>query len=244
MIGMILLAAIAVMIFFGLTDRFFSKMGVAKWVAFLIVLAFAVAAVFPPLVTGGNVSFSYAGFFLPLLLGVVAMFALGANSSLLRAIVGAMAIAGITVASRIAVPPVGNYGNAVASILIVGFAGGITAFIIGQGRLAMLASVLCGVVLGDFICAMLFRFVTGATGTLFMLGQNGIFDTLIVTALVGGISLEIGNLIRRSVTSRQSAPVAVQFEAGEDVKFDSEEKRTSIDEEDDLFEDYFNDDVD
>ena len=114
MIGMILLAAIAVMIFFGLTDRFFSKMGVANWVAFLIVLAFAVAAVFPPLVTGGNVSFSYAGFFLPLLLGVVAMFALGANSSLLRAIVGAMVIAGITVASRIAVPPVGNYGNAVA----------------------------------------------------------------------------------------------------------------------------------
>ena len=241
---MLVLAAIAVMIFFGLTDRFFSKMGVANWVAFLVVLAFAVAAVFPPLVTGGNVSFSYAGFFLPLLLGVVAMFALGANSSLLRALVGALAIAGLTVASRIAIPPVEGYKSAIASILIVGFAGGITAFIIGQGRLAMLASVLCGVVLGDFICAMLFRFVTGATGTMFMLGQNGIFDSLVTAALVGGITLEIGNLIRRAATNRQAVPVAAQFEAGEDVKFDSTEKTVPADEEDDLFEDYFNDDVD
>ena len=91
---------------------------------------------------------------------------------------------------------------------------------------------------------MLFRFVTGATGTMFMLGQNGIFDSLVTAALVGGITLEIGNLIRRAATNRQAVPVAAQFEAGEDVKFDSTEKTVPADEEDDLFEDYFNDDVD
>lgn len=247
MIGMILLAVVAVMIFFGITAGFFREMGVANWVAFLVVLAFAIAAVFPPLVTGTNVSFSYAGFFLPLLLGVVMMFALGYGGNLLRAVVGALAVAGIVVAPRIALPPVSDYRAAIPAICIVGFAGGITAFVIGRNRLAMLGATLTGIVLGDFITALLFRFVTGATGNLLQLGQNGIFDTIVLTVLVGGVTLEAVHLIARAVSRRRAsgAPAFAEAttEAAEDNAF-SHEEFGGVTEDDDLFDDYFNDDID
>lgn len=255
MIGMILLAVLAVLIFFGLTDRYFAKMGVANWVAFLIVLAFAVAAVFPPL-TLGTVSLSYAGFFLPVMLGAVAMFAIGANAGLLRAIVGALSVAGVTLAARVAFPPV-SYTAAIASILIVGFAGGIVSYIIGQHRLAALASTLGGIVLGDFISAMLFRFAIGNT-VMFELGLNGIFDSLVLSAIVGSVTLEVANVIIRAVernsaaTRSAPAPVLYNTEAAEDNDFDDEHKFLPIGdaddlippaEEDDIYDEYFHDDI-
>ena len=246
MLGMILLAVMAVMIFFGLTDRFFAKMGVANWAAFLIILAFAVAAVFPPLLVG-RVTLSYAGFFLPLMLGTVAMFALGANSTLLRAIVGTLAVAGIVLATRVAFVPTG-YSSAIPSILIIGFAGGIAAYIIAQSRLAVLASVLCGIVLGDFASAMILRFALD-TGYLLQLGQNGIFDALVLSLIIGAVTLEVAAVITRAVSRRienaSSTPaLASQIEAAEDVKIDENDVMLPADEDDDLFEDYFNDDID
>ncbi len=243
MIGMILLAVLAVAIFFGITDKFFSKMGVANWVAFLAVLAFAVAAVFPPLMVG-TVTLSYAGFFLPLLLGIVAMFGLGANSSLLRAIVGALSVAGIVLATRIAFVP-SNYNTAIPSILIIGFAAGIAAYIIGQGRLAVMASCLIGIVIGDFITSMIFRFAFDGN-YLLTLGQNGIFDTIVLSLIVGEVTLVAANAVIKSVRRRTAevpSHAAIQIEAAEDTPLD----KTQIvppDEDDDLYDEYFNDDID
>lgn len=242
MIGMILLATLAVAIFFGITAKFFEKMGVANWVAFLIVLAFAVAAVFPPLIVG-TVSFSYAGFFLPLLLSAVLMFAIGINGTLARTVAGVLAIAGIVIATRVAIVPIGN-NAATASILIIGFAGGIVSFIIGQNRFAVLASTLGGIVLGDFITAMIFRFVTDTTGYMLQLGQNGIFDTVVLSAIVGCVTLEIVNLISNAFSRHRVVREAVQFEASEDNMFKESDLMLPPNEEDDIYDDYFNDDID
>ena len=247
MIGMILLAVLAVLIFFGITDRYFSHMGVANWVAFLIVLAFAVAAMFPPLTTAAGVSFSYAGFFLPLLLGTVTLFALGANASLLRAVVGSMAVAGIVIAARVALVPVAGYNAAIPALLVAGFAGGIVSFVIGQSRLAALSSLLCGCVLGDFICAMLFRFVTESTYWL-QLGQNGMYDTVVLGTIVGGLTAEVAAVLHRALSRRSHAympanAAVAQIEAAEDTAIDAE-KVTLTEEDDDLYDDYFNDDID
>lgn len=241
MLGMILLAVLAVMIFFGITAGYFEKMGVANWVAFLIVLAFAVAAVFPPLVTGGGVSLSYAGFFLPLLLGVVCMFALGANSTLVRAVIGTMAIAGIVIASRVALVP-SDYRSSIPSVLIVGFVSGFASFLICRTRLAVLAATLVGIVLGDFITAMIFRFAVNGTG-LFALGQNGIFDCAVLASLVGGFTVAVAELIMRAARSRVRAPALAQTEAAEDNDL-PESEMIPPHEDDDLFDEYFNDDID
>lgn len=246
MIGMIVLAITAVLLFFGVSNRFFAKTGVANWVAFLIVLAFAVASLFPPLTTERGVSFSFAGFVMPLLLGVVCLFALGANANLLRAIVGALSVAGIVIAARVALPPIDGYRAAMPSIFLAGIAGGIVAFAVGQNRLSMLAAALVGAVLGDFITAMLFRFVLLSSGYLFALGQFGAFDIAVLATLTGGVTLEISHAIVRAVRRRRgklSPAPEVQFEAGEDTLLISPEKKED-DEDDDLYDDYFNDDID
>lgn len=255
MIGMIILAVLAVLIFFGLADKYFVKMNVAGWVAFLILLAFAVAAVFPPLVLG-NVSISYAGFVLPIMLGVVTLFAIGWNSALLRTVVSALAVSGIVLAARVAFAPI-SYNAAIPSVLIVGFAAGIVSYIIGQSRLSSFSSVLCGIVLGDFITAMIFRFVFGS-GYYFALGQYGIFDSIVLASVVGAVTLEIASLIikaveRNTVISNTSASrVAVNIEAAEDNDFERDKEFLPIgdadslvppDLEDDMYDEYFDDDV-
>ena len=247
MIGLITLAVIAVLIFFGLTAKYFANMGVPNWVALLIVLAFAVAAVFPPLMMNA-VSISFSGFVLPLLLGIVAMFALGATSNLFRAVLGTLAVAGVTVAARVAYEPL-DYTGAIPSILIVGIVGGVVSYLICGNRLSMLASITVGIVLGDFISAMLFRFVTFATGHVLRLGNYGVFDATVIGVAVGAITLEIAGLIMRSrarstKTQKSLAAVPALIEAGEDTKLSEENKKTDSEEEEDVYEDYFNDDVD
>ena len=247
MIGLVTLAVVAVIIFFGLTAKYFENMGVPNWVALLIVLAFSVAAVFPPLMTNA-VSLSFAGFVLPLLLGIVAMAALGFTSNLARAAIGTLAIAGVTVAARVAYEPF-DYSSAIPSILIVGIVGGVASFAICGNRLSMLASLTVGVVLGDFISAMLFRFVTDSTGGLLRLGVFGIFDAVVVGAVVGAVTLEIVGLIirarARAPKARKSlAVVPALIEAGEDTKIEEEIEKSDNTEEDEVYEDYFNDDID
>ena len=250
---MITLAVIAVLAFFGLTAKYFENMGVPNWVAFLIILAFAVAAVFPPLMVG-NVTISFAGFVMPLILGIVAMFALGATSNLARAFAGVFAIAGITVAARVAYEPL-DYSGAIPSMLIVGIVGGFASYLICGNRLSMLSALTVGVVLGDFVSAMLFRFVTMGTGHILRLGEFGEFDTVVIGLAVGAITLEIAGLIMRSrtrVPKTVKTPIVVPalIEAGEDVKIDDESKNAEESkiaetaEDDDVYEEYFNDDID
>lgn len=243
MIGIVLLATLAVLVFFGITDSFFSAFGVANWVAFLVVAAFAVASMFPPLVTETGVSFSYAGFFLPLLLGVVTLFALGLSANLLRAVVGSVAVAGIVIAARVAFVPVSSYTAAVPSILIAGFAGGIAAFAIGQHRLAALGALLIGCVLGDFTVAMLFRFVTEST-YLLQLGQNGMFDSLVLALVTSGCVAVLTKAVSRAFARRRgkySVPIGAAVPTAEAGQDNDLPEGTAQTEEDDLYDDYFED---
>ncbi|MDE7395147.1 MAG: hypothetical protein K2M95_03400 [Clostridiales bacterium] len=237
MIGMILLAVLAALIFFGATSHFFSEMGVANWVAFLVVFGVALAAVFPPLRFYGGVSFSYAGFFAPLLIGLFMFFSVLKSGGILRTLAGIPAVAGIVLAARISFPP---FTNSIPSMLIIGLVGGVAAFLVGRSRIAMLASVLLGIVLGDVIATLLFRYVLG-TATILPFGQYGIFDAFVLGVLVAGFTTEMVGMIAGAMHRQRvsTMPVATAIEAGKDNAFNPD---TLYEDED--FDEYFNDDID
>ena len=235
MVGMILLAVLAALIFFGAASHYFSKIGVANWVAFLVVFGLAVAAVLPPLRFYG-VTLSYAGFFVPLLLGLIAFFSVLRSGGILRTLAAIPAVAGIVLAARITFSP---FVNSIPSMLLIGIIGGVAAYAIGRTHIAVLTAVLLGIVLGDVIATLLFRYVLD-TSVLLSFGQYGIFDAIVLGLLVSGIVLEASGAVARLWRERRTVPIAAAaIEAGEDNDF---EKVTREEEED--FSEYFNDDID
>ena len=64
-IGLILLSALAILTFFGVTERFFRKVGIPDWLAFLLVLSFVIGAVVPEIPIGTRVTLNVGGFIIP-----------------------------------------------------------------------------------------------------------------------------------------------------------------------------------
>lgn len=240
-IGLVLLAIVAVLIFFGLTTRFFKRIGVANWLAFLLVLALVVGAVLPNIRIGTMFSMNIGGFLLPLSVTVFLMIMLGANSNLAKSVLALLAVASVAISTRMLMMPT-SMGMQIGASIIVGIVGGAVAYLIAKSRLGTLAAAMGGIVLGDIVVSLVYRFVTETTGNVLMLGVNGVFDSLIIASVFGVLLAEVIGFARRMASDRRISAGVVQTESAEDNLFEGYTIAPSEDE--DGFDDYFNDDID
>lgn len=217
-IGLILLAILAILIFFGLSERFFRQLGLNNWVAFLFVLALVIGAIVPNINIGNVFSLNVGSFLVPLIIMTVLMLIMKSGSEVLRGILGIISVAAVAVATRMLIEP--TIGALIlASSLIVGLVGGMVAFLVGQSRLAALASAMGGIVLGDIIINFLYTFVVG--GYTFSLGSNGVFDSIIIASVFSILLYEAINAIKHT-TDRKRIKRALAAEAAEDQDIDAD----------------------
>lgn len=210
-IGLIILGVLGVLVFFGATERFFRKMGIANWLAFILVLAFVAGAVVPRVTIGSAFAMNIGGFAVPLVLTVALAVFIGWNAELFRAGLATLAVASTAVATRMLLLPTSTALMITAS-LIVGFVGGAVAFIIGRTRAATLTAALGGIVLGDVITSVVYRYFVD--GSAVALGTRGVFDSLVIAAVFGVLLSEVIASIRKNA----DVPVLVPaLEAGEDT---------------------------
>lgn len=224
-IGLVLLTVVAILIFFGLSDKFFKNLGVASWIGFILALALIVGAVIPDIVTGGFVM-NIGGFIIPIVGMIVLAAFIGWNWELARMFFALLSVAAVAVATRMLILP-NTGGMILAASLIVGFVGGTVAYIIGGTRLSTLASVMGGIVLGDLIVNLIY--VYGIGGYVFSMGTRGVFDSIIIACVFGILLLEAVVTARRAISNKRVANTATHTESGEDVDND--------------FDDYFDDTV-
>ncbi len=216
-IGLVLLAVVAILIFFGLSERFFKNMGVPEWLGFVIALALIIGAVIPNISIGDGFVMNIGGFIIPVIGMIVLAFFVGANRDLLRLFFAELSVAAVAVATRALILP-NTSGNILAATLIVGFVGGAVAFLIARSRVATLASVMGGVVLGDIIVNLIY--VYGIGGYVFSLGTRGVFDSIIIGCVFGALLLEAVVAAKRASSSKRVASSALNTESGEDDDFD------------------------
>ncbi|MDR2202059.1 MAG: hypothetical protein LBP26_04775 [Clostridiales bacterium] len=238
-IGLAILGIVAILIFFGVTERFFRRMGLSNPLAFLIVLLLVIGAVVPPITIGAGFSMNVSGFLIPIALITLFCALLGANSDLLRAFVASVAVAGIAVAARMLIMPV-NFASLTTAAVIVGFVGGSVAYLIAVTRLATAIAAVTGIVAGDIIVNVLYRFVLGADSV--ALGGAGVFDSIIIAAVLGVALVELVSAMRRTVNRRRVGRNALNAESAEDNDFANREISTLNT--DDDFADYFKPDPD
>jgi len=215
-IGLIVLGIVSVLIFFGLLERFFIKMGIKSWLAFLLVLALVIGAIIPDITIGNFLSINIGGFIVPLVIMVMLLAMMKSGAEVFRTLVALVAVAAVAVTARMLIEPL-NAGLIMASSLIVGFVGGTAAFLAGQTRLSTLAAAAGGIILGDIITGMLYKFMGGVTTVAF--GSYGVFDAVVVASVFGMLLCEAVLAIKRVNASKRVplVPVAVGAEAAEDV---------------------------
>lgn len=226
-IGLVLLVVIAILIFFGLSDKFFSHLGIAPWLGFVLSIALIVGVVIPDITIGAGFVFNIGGFVVPIVGMIILMAFIGWNRALVRVIFAELVFAAIAVATRVLILPEST-GMILASSIIVGIIGGTAAFLITGSRIGTLASVMGGVVIGDLIVNLIYVF--GIGGYVFSMGTRGVFDSLVIGLVFGILLLEAVVAARRTNSNRRVAKSSMNTEASEDVHKDD-------------FDDYFDDKI-
>lgn len=226
-IGLVLLAVVAILIFFGLSDKFFKNVGVSPWVGFVLAMLLIIGAVIPNVTVGEGFVFNFGGFVVPIIGMIVLMAYIGWNRTLLKVVFAELVIAAIAIATRVLILPE-TTGMILAASLIVGFVGGAVAFLINGSRLGTLASVMGGIVLGDLIVNLIYVF--GIGGYVFSMGTRGVFDSIIIACVFGILLLEAVVTARRTASNNRVAHSSMNAESADDIGKDE-------------FNDYFDDTI-
>lgn len=228
-IGLIILGVIAVAVFFGAAERFFRKIGVPNWSAFLLVLALVAGAVVPEIKIG-SFTMNLGGFAVPAVIAVIAAVLIGWDGELFRCGIATLAAASAYTATRMLIVPDTTAMTITASV-VGGFLVGAVSYLISGSRLGTAAAASGGTVLGDLAVSLVYRFFID--GSPVSLGTRGAFDSLVIALVFGLLLSEIIGSIRSAYKPDTA------FEAGEEL-FPAENK-SNFNEED--YEDWFDDDA-
>lgn len=210
-IGLILLAVAAIFMFFGGAERFFSKIGLPGWAAFLMVLALVAGAVIPQIRFSNAFSINLGGFLIPLAVMAVFFFLCAGKDNKIKALLSIVAVTAVCVAVRMLIP-MSSVGLTVTVSVVIGFVGAAVSCIISQSRLPALIGVLGGIVTGDVIALLIDRFLIN--GSFVALGSSGVFDAIIIGVVIALIIAEALAAIKKHSVSRRKI---TQAEAAEDV---------------------------
>ena len=215
-IGLILLSVLAVLTFFGVAGRFFRKIGIPDWLAFVLVLAFVIGAVVPEIpIGGGRLILNVGGFIIPVIFLVILLSVSPIKKDMLRAVLAVIAVAGVTVAVRMLIRP-GSDGLFLVTMAVTGILGGITAYLAGGTRLSTLFGAGGGILLGDIVNNTIAHVMYKTT---MALGTRGVFDSIVTAAIVGIVLLEAVEAIKRATGEKTTLITTLNAEAAEDAQF-------------------------
>ncbi len=243
-IGLILLAAVGLFLFFGGTERFFTKLGLPSRAAFIIVLALVLGAIIPQVSFGSAFNIQLGGFLIPLAVMAIFLFRCNGKEEVFKALLSLASVAAVCVAARMLIPSY-NAGLRVTISVVTGFVSAVVACIISQSRIPALAGILGGMVVSDVITSLVYRFFID--GSAVSLGTAGVFDAIVIGVVFTVIIAEALSAIKRHTNAKQPL-ILTDLEAGEDyntpsdINADTSAPVYHFNEED--YEEYFNDDID
>ena len=193
-IGMILLTVVAVLVFFGVTQRVLDKLHLSDRAALLLIALMFFGTLIPNIVLG-NVSVSPGGALIPLGVCVYLLIRAGTAKERIRSLIGAVVTGGIIYALS-ALMPNEPERIIIDPMYLYGLVGGVVAYILGRSRRGAFICGVLGVMLADIAVAVV-NWTSGVNQTL-VLGGAGVFDAIIISGILGvALSELIGEIIER-----------------------------------------------
>lgn len=198
-IGMILLTAVAVLIFFGVAQRVLDRMRLTDRAALVIVAAMFFGTLIPDIKIG-MVQFNIGGALIPV--GVCLWLIIKAETAKekWRAVIGSLLTAAIVYVLSLVMP------NEPEQIVIdpnyvYGIVGGLAAYLLGRSRRNAFICGVLGVMLADIAVAVV-NWSRGISQAL-VLGGAGIMDAMVISGILGVLLAElVGEIIERMVRGK------------------------------------------
>ena len=195
-VGMILLTATAILVFFGAAQRVLDKLRMTDRTALVLIALMFFGTLIPNIVLG-SVSISIGGAVIPAGICIYLLIRAGTAKERTRALVGSVITAGIIYAFS-ALMPDEPEAIVIDPLYLCGIIGGLTAYLLGRSRRGAFICGVFGVLLADIAVSIVNR-LNGIQQQL-VLGGAGVFDTAVISGLLGVILSElIGELIERFV---------------------------------------------
>ena len=199
-VGMILLTATAILVFFGAAQRVLDKLRMTDRTA-LVLIALMFFGTLIPNVVIGSASISVGGAVIPACICIYLLLRAGTAKERIRSIIGSLITAGIIYAFS-ALMPDEPETIVIDPLYLCGLVGGLVAYLLGRSRRGAFICGVFGVLLADIAVAVVNRF-NGIQQQL-ALGGAGVFDTVVISGLVGVILSELmGELIERFVRGNE-----------------------------------------
>ena len=193
-VGMILLVAAAILVFFGVAQRVLDKLALSDRAALLLIALMFLGTLIPNIPLG-MVSVSVGGALIPLGICVYLLIHAGTPKEKWRAIGGAV-LTGAAVYALSRLLPDEPERMAIDPMYLYGITGGVVAYLLGRSRRGAFICGALGVMLADIATAIV-NWSGGVDQTL-VLGGAGIFDAIVISGILGVVLAELmGELFER-----------------------------------------------
>lgn len=193
-LGMILLTAAAILVFFGVAQRVLDKLHLSDRAA-LVLIALMFFGTLVPNIAIGNVSVSIGGAVIPAGICIYLLIRAGTAKERIRALIGSVITAAV-ICTFSALMPDEPEAIVIDPLYLHGLVGGLVAYLLGRSRRGAFICGVLGVLFADIAVAV-FNQINGIEQPL-VLGGAGVFDAAVISGLLGVILSElIGELIER-----------------------------------------------
>lgn len=207
-IGLVLLALTALLMFFGAAKKVFDNYGIGYWIAFVAV-GILIGCAFIPTFDTGAVTLNIAGSIAPIVFSVSFFLLARRTHEVWRGLVAFSVVASTYVATDLLL---GLVANATVTTIVAGTLCGGAAYLVGKTRLASLCGVFSGVPIGDIISSAV---GVAARGEKFAIGSFAAFDAAVLAAVVAVAIFAAVAAIRRALAERSKTPSPSPFDPDE-----------------------------
>lgn len=196
-IGIIILIAVSILIYFGLAQRVLDRMRLSDRAAFAIIALLIVGSFIDiPLSRGRyDVSLNAGGALVPIGLSIYLLSKAGTTREWVRALVGALVTGAVIYGvgyfmGRGDVEPGGRFFGYLDALWVYPVIGGLVAYLTGRSRRSAFIAATLGLVLVD-VAYLVWLVSTGAPAGTVAIGGAGAFDGIVLAGIVAVLLAEI-----------------------------------------------------
>lgn len=198
-LSMVILTALAVLIFFGVLQRVLDRMYLTDRQALLITFLMFVGTLLPD-VSLGPVSVNLGGAVIPVGVCIYLLIRCDEARERIRALLGSV-LAGAAIFGITKLLPPEAEELPVDPMLLYGLAGGVIAWVMGRSRRGAFICGVLGMILADVATGVMVR-MQGASQQL-VLGGAGVADAVVLSGVFGVIVAEIVGEITERIVRRK-----------------------------------------
>lgn len=198
-VGMVILTAVAVLIFFGTVQRVLDRMYLSDRAA-LVMTAAMFAGTLLPGIELGRVTLNIGGAVIPLVICVYLLIRADTPQERLRTVMGSLLTA-VAVYALSRLLPAEAEALPVDPMLLYGLSGGVIAWVLGRSRRGAFICGVMGVMLADTATALI-NWRQGIDQQL-MLGGAGVADAVVVSGVLAVLLTELAGEIAERIVRRK-----------------------------------------